>query len=471
MRQPLIVLGEFAESLEWEAIPELTRTRAQLTLRDTVGTILGGASTPAGRIASATTKATGGTNGGNGASGPMAAFALAVHASALDFDDGHYRGGAIHPGSVIVPALIVALKTTEADLSAFLTAQIVGYEIGLRAAHLLWPRHELDDYHCTGTAATLGAAAAVAKLRGGDAETIARAIGIAWAHAPMATFQLPMVKESIGWSGATALFAADLARAGFMSMPAGVTSAVDATFTPTPFHRDGALDDPFVASLGAVYEATNTYFKPYACCRYTHTAIRSLQDVMTKNNLRAEHVSTVTVDTHHAAMNLSDQQPATLDHAQYSFPFVLAAVMCTGEAGADEICESALTDKTRLLHAAKVSVRHDPDLDSHYPAHYGSRIVVDTTDGSRFDQTRLIAPGDEGDPLTVDDLTAKFVRLAERVHGRTAAIELASAFLDHRWLRMPSGLTALASATSAVAPTWRDARLLIAQALPDLSPT
>ena len=42
-----------------------------------------------------------------------------------------------------------------------------------------------------------------------DAGVVARAIAIAWAHAPMSTFQLPMVKESIGWSAATGRAAAD----------------------------------------------------------------------------------------------------------------------------------------------------------------------------------------------------------------------------------------------------------------------
>lgn len=424
--RPLDVVGDFAESLTWSAIPASTRERAQLAFRDTVGTIIGGTTTSAGQIATTAAQRAGGSTPIAGTSAtstaPLAGFATAVHASALDFDDGHYRGGAIHPAAVIVPSLLVAAHHCDSDLHQFLTAQVVGYEIGLRAAHLLWPRHPLDDYHCTGTAAALGAAAAVAKLRGADGDCIARAVAIAWAHAPMSTFQLPMVKESIGWSAATALFAADLAAAGFMAMPRLATSAIDATFAPTPFHRPGAMDDPFVASLGTVFEASNTYFKPYAACRYTHTAIRSLQEVMGENGLGAADIAAVDVHTHRGAINLSDQRPVSLDHGQYSFPFVLSAVMCTGMAGALEISDGALEDPARLAEAAKVSVHHDPSFDIHYPANYGTRIVVRTTDGNRFERTRLVAPGDADDPMSVDDLTAKFVRLAEPVHGDTAVL-------------------------------------------------
>ncbi|MDP9464538.1 MAG: MmgE/PrpD family protein [Actinomycetota bacterium] len=431
--RPLDVVGDFAESLTWSAIPAATRERAQLALRDTLGTILGGATTSAGRVATATAQRAGGTTPIAGTTAtstpPLAAFASAVNASALDFDDGHYRGGAIHPASVIVPCLLVAAHDCDTDLHTFLTAQVVGYEIGLRAAHLLWPRHPLDDYHCTGTAATLGAAAAVAKLRGADGECIARAVAVAWAHAPMSTFQLPMVKESIGWSAATGLFAADLAAAGFMAVPHPAMSAIDATFAPTPFDRPGAMDDPFVATLGTVFEANNTYFKPYAACRYTHTAIRSLQDVMSENGLCAAGIEAVEVHTHRGAMNLSDQRPVSLDHGQYSFPFVLSAVMCTGDAGAIEISESALDDRARLTEAAKVTVHHGPEFDTNYPAHYGTRIVVRTIDGRRLERTRLVAPGDPADPMSVEDLTAKFIRLAEPVHG-DAAVALAGHLID-----------------------------------------
>jgi 2-methylcitrate dehydratase PrpD len=431
--RPLDTLATFAESLTWSNIPAPTRHRAQLALRDTIGTIIGGSTTTAGRVATAAASRAGGHTPIAGttakSTAPLAAFATAVNASALDFDDGHYRGGAIHPASVIVSSLLVATNDCEAGLSEFLAAQVVGYEIGLRAAHLLWPRHDLDDYHCTGTAAALGAAAAVAKLRGADGDCIARAVAIAWAHAPMSTFQLPMVKESIGWSAATGLFAADLAAAGFMAMPHPVTSAMDATFAPTPFHRDGAMDDPFVASLGTVFEATNTYFKPYASCRYTHTAIRSLHDLMIEESLTADDIASVAVYTPKAAMNLSDQRPVSLDHGQYSFPFVLSAIMCTGVAGATEISESALDDPVRLAEAAKVSVHHDPKLDDTYPAHYGTRIVVRTADGSRLDRTRLVAPGDPDEPMSLDELRAKFVRLAEPHHG-TASGSLAAALVD-----------------------------------------
>lgn len=446
---PLVALGAFAAGVTWRSIPDPVQTRARLTLRDTLGTIHGGTRTPAGRVATAVARRTAGPTPIPGLAGETsasitAAFAGAVHASALDLDDGHYAGGAIHPASVIVPSLLVAAHGLDVGCDELLTAQVVGYEIGLRAAHLLWPDGDGALYHCTGTAATLGAAAAVARLRGADADTIARAIAIAWAHAPMSTFQLPMVKESIGWSAATALFAADLAAAGFMlpaAAPAGPlatatapasVSAIDATFTPTPFHRPGAMDDPFVASLGDVWEAGNTYFKPYACCRYTHTAIRSLAEVTAANGLAADDIAAIEVHTHRGAAELRDIVPISLDHAQYSYPFVLATQLVAGGVGAADLDAEFLDDPARLAVAGRVSVHHDPALDAHYPAHYATRLVVHTVAGRRWSVTRLIAPGDPADPMTDDELVRKFVDLVAPMVGEVDAYRWSEALMDPR---------------------------------------
>jgi 2-methylcitrate dehydratase PrpD len=237
----------------------------------------------------------------------------------------------------------------------------------------------------------------------------------------MATFQLPMVKESIGWSAASAVFAADLAAAGFMAMPHGVQSSLDHTFPPTPFHRAGAMDDPFVASLGSVFETENTYFKPYPACRYTHTALRSLGELIAGEGLQADDVRRIEVHTPMASMNLSEQRPATLEHAQYSFPFVLATLLCTGAAGADELDDAAIGDERRLAVAARVTVHHDPALDPTYPSHYATRIVVHCRNGNRHETLRLVAPGDPDDPMSDADLDAKFTQLTTARLGEDAS--------------------------------------------------
>lgn len=417
----LEAVGAFVADVSETALPAPARAQAVLALRDTLGTMVGGSHTTAGRIAADVAAREGGPS--------FAAFADAIAASALDYDDGHYRGGAIHPSSVVVPTLL-ATAPAGTDVDELLLAYIAGLEVGLRAAHLLWPRHAEDQYHCTGTAAALGAAAAGAKVRGLDADGISRAIALAWAHVPMSTFQLPMVKESIGWSAATATAAVGLAEAAFHRMPAGVRRPAPDSLPPTPFDRPGAMQDPFVDTWGTVFEAANTYFKPFAACRYTHAAAGHLRAFLAEHALAAADVASIDVAVPRPAAFLDDRRPPTLEHAQYSFPFVLAAIVVDGAAGSNQIAERRLDDPELLGVCKCVAVAHDAELDPLYPA----RLVVTGADGSRESILCEVAPGDTEDPLDDATLVAKFVELLTPSVGAVEAASLASA------LAAPTGL-------------------------------
>lgn len=424
MTDPLKKMAAWAANLEWEDIPGEIRERAKDALSDTVATMTAGVSTSSANIALTVAGRTSGDSPlagrGKGSSPTMAAFANAVAASALDFDDGHYMAGAIHPGSVIVPAVLAASSESTTVRDA-LTAQIVGYEIGLRAAHRLWPKHDADHYHATGCAGAIGAAAAAAKIAAGNADEIERAVKIGWLHAPMATFGTPMVKESIGWGAATGVMAAELAAAGFMQLPDGYTVPKNDVLHETPFHEPGADTDPFIGSIGEVYETGNTYFKSFAACRYTHAAGAGFQSLLAEHSITSDQIVRVRVGTHEAATFLDELRPGTIDSAQYSFPFVIATLAISGAVGAKEMDASRLDEPSRLAFAEKVRLEHDADLDQYYPARYPSRVTVETADGKTVSGVYLDAPGDPGTSFGSAELELKWLDLLSPHVGDEAA--------------------------------------------------
>jgi 2-methylcitrate dehydratase PrpD len=397
--------------VHWADLPDAVRGRAVDALRDVLAVMFGGAATTAARLATAYARTTPGDAplaGGGFADPAKAALANATAATALDFEDGHYLGGGIHPGSVVVAAGLAAAPpgTTVGD---FLTAQVAGYEVGLRAGALLWPRHADDWYHCTGTAGSLGAAATVARLHGLDADATARAVTLAWQHAPMATFTLPMAKESVGWGALVGVAAVELARAGYLGLPQGCTPPSLPGFAATPFDVPGAEDNDLVMSFGETYESGRTYFKKYACCRYIHAAAHGLGLLMRELRAAAAEIEVIEVHTHRGALFLGEPAPRTLEHAQYSFPHVLAAVALDGAAGARQIDEHHLADPHRDALAARVRLVHAPELDGAPPAAYPSRVRVRTLDGREATGLFTVAPGDPELPLTEAELRGKWL--------------------------------------------------------------
>ena len=422
MSDILDAMAQWATELTWDDLGADVQARAAQALSDTVSTMVGGTVTEAADIAldhAATSPGTSPLVGRGESSTPSsAAFGNGVAASALDFDDGHYLAGAIHPGSVIVPA-VLALAGPQTRVQDALVAQVVGYEIGLRAAALLWPRHEGDHYHATGCAGALGAAAAGAKLLGLDADGIARAVTIAWAHAPMSTFGTPMVKESIGWGCSTGVAAAELARSGFMRRPESYVVPVNDVLPATPFHTREAADHPFVTSIGERYESLHTYFKSFAACRYTHAAAAGLGELITQHDIDPGDITSITVGTHRSALFLDEETPRTIESAQYSFPVVLASIALWGGASEREMAPDRLDAPDRLAFATRVHLEHDPELDDLSPARYPSRVEVVTADGTSVAGIFHDAPGDPGTSFGADELTTKWRQLLGGSLGAT----------------------------------------------------
>lgn len=419
-------IAGWAASVRWEDIPADVQEHAKDDMRDALSVMFGGASTTSAQIAARYARLTSGAVplvAGGTAALPEAAFANGVAAAALDFEDGHYLGGAIHPGSV-VGAAALASAPAGATVADLLTAQIVGFEVCLRAAALLWSKHPDDWYHCTGCAGAMGAAAAAAHLRRLDADGMYRAIVIAWQHAPMSTFAIPMLKESIGWGAQVGAAAGQLSELGYLKLPEGYEPPMPDVMPTTPFDRAGVDQNEYVTSYGTVWEAGNTYFKQFAACRYIHAAAAGLRGMAIEHGLTADGITSIEVGTHVGAVFLAEQQPQTLEHAQYSFPHVLAAVVIDGNAGAAEISEGRLNDPQRAALAARVTVAHAEALDLEYPAHYGSRLRVTTADGRAIEGVFLDAPGDAACPLTQDELQEKWRSTLALVVPEAIGVEL-----------------------------------------------
>lgn len=395
----------WAADLRWEDLPAPVRAKAVASCRDAISVMFAGARCESARLAAEFARRTPGhipLAAGGTSDLAQAAFANGAAAAALDFEDGHREGGAIHPAGITVAAALASVDD-QTTVGQLLTAVVAGYEISLRAAAQLWPGHAGDWYHCTGAAGALGAAIAAAKVRRLDADGHHRALVIGWSHAPMSTFALPMVKEAIGWGAHVGATAAALSEAGYMKLPTGYRPPAPDVFPTTPLDRPGAADDPFVASLGTQFEILNTYFKKYASCAYTHAAAEGLTELL-RDGVPVDQIASIVVGTHRGAVFLDEQSPRTLDHAQYSFPFVLAtAAQNDGRVGAGELSEESLTDEDRLRIAALVSVEHDPALDDAYPAHYGSRVHVRLHDGR--ERNGLFLDATDPDP---EQLAAKW---------------------------------------------------------------
>ena len=91
-----------------------------------------------------------------------AALANGTAIHGFELDDAHVASS-LHPGAVALPASLATAEVEGASGEQFLTALVVGYEVGLRLGVCAGVAHSTSGYHVTGTVGAVGAAAAAAR--------------------------------------------------------------------------------------------------------------------------------------------------------------------------------------------------------------------------------------------------------------------------------------------------------------------
>ena len=219
-----------AFAAESPAIPDGIVPEARRLMLDTIGCILGGWTTPKGRLAAELAADLGGAphasvlGGGHRVSADHACFATGELANALDADAGFLNVAHIVP--IVLPAVLAVGEAVGASGRQVLDAAIIGLEIAGRLALAMTPMREGHDGTrtryvvgpvCGYGYGAIGAAAGTGRLRGLDAERMGHAFGLAAYYAP--------VPSVLRWLRATPFSMAKYAPMGWTAQ-AGVTAAL-----------------------------------------------------------------------------------------------------------------------------------------------------------------------------------------------------------------------------------------------------
>jgi len=442
----------FVRGVAFDALPDDVVASAQRSLLDLIGVGAAASRTRASAIGNgyAATQLGGSDRGarilfdGRRAGLAGAAFAGATTIDALDAHDGHVLTKG-HAGVAILPALLALVDGAAPDPAAppmdgreFLACLVLGYEVATRAGIAL--HTTVSDYHCSGAWNALGCAAVAARRLRFDAETTRHALGIAEYFGPRgqilrACDSPSMVKDGSGWGAHTGLAAALLAREGFTGAPA------------LTVERDDAL--ALWRDMGARWRIREQYFKAYPVCRWAQPAIEAALSLQRAHGFPADDVAAIAVESFREAVALGSAcaMPRTTEDAQYSITLPVAAALVFGGVDADAVGDEGLSDPRvqRLLRT--VSLAEDDAFSRLFPAERWARVRVTLADGRSFASEPARARGNPENPLSDDELRAKYHALAVPVLGdaRASRIEQAVGALATDVDALPSLLAELLS--------------------------
>ncbi len=430
---------DFVHDLSYAGLPDDVRIFARRWLLDLIGVAAGGSRTQLSRIIrnhAASQFGAGSQSArmlfdGRAVSPAGAALAGGMTIDALDGHDGHKLTKG-HVGCGVFPAAL-AMATAQDSLAGdeFLTALVIGYEVGTRAGIAL--HRTAPDYHTSGAWVALACAAIGARILGLGRDQSREAIGIAEYHGPrsqmMRCIDHPtMVKDGSGWGAMAGVSAAYLAADGFTGAPAISL-------------EDEAVGDIW-SDLGTNWRIFEQYYKAYPVCRWAQPAVQATLELRSRHGLTSDQVERIEVTTFHQSLRLAVRQPQTTEQAQYSTSFPTAVAMACGRVGPEEIVRDSFEDPEILRLSKGMVITECDEFNAAFPARRFSQVALVLKDGTRLASPSTEAPGDPENPVSMEVVRAKFHAYADPVLGvaRAGEVEAAVANLEEGSIETLAGL-------------------------------
>jgi 2-methylcitrate dehydratase PrpD len=350
-----------------------------------------------------------------------AALLNGMSAHVLDFDDTHLRT-LVHPSVPVVSALLALAELRALSGADFLDALVLGVEVECRVADAICASH-IETCYITGTAGTIGAAAAAGRSLGLDERQMAWAIGIAATQAAGLREMAGTMSKSFvhGRAAQNGMMAALLAQQGFTSSAQAIEGARGFARVFVPGSRPEAI----VEKLGETWEIMQNSYKPYACGVVAHPAIDGCIGLRREHGLDGNAVASIELRVHPLALKLTGiRQPASGLEAKWSVFHSAAVAVLDGEAGERQYTDERLRDPGVARLRGRVSARADDGLRED-EAH----VEMTLGDGRVLRRHVAHATGSHDNPMTDEGLAAKFRALAEEALPR----ERAEAVLAQCW--------------------------------------
>jgi len=420
-------LGTFVTRSTFESFPPTVMQRCQHLLLDTIGVGAAGMGDPVYGVLNRWLDHVGtgeaAVYGGRRLNSHDAAYVNGTLMHVLEFDDMRWPG---HGSSSVAPAVLGAAQATGASGRQLLLSFAVGLEVFGSMPKHKGPKQN-PQFHSTSVYAVLAAALAAAKALdlAPDACASAAALGCESGAGFTASFGSMALGMHAGHAAAAGVHAAELARAGATPNH----SSLDGTDGYDAAYFNGSFDWPgFTQSLGRpfVMEKAGPSIRQYAAAGATHKAIAGLIKIMREQHLSSADITTVEVHIHPLVVKmLRFDWPADRYQAKLSMAFNMAATLL-GWPPDPSLSEAEPFDRADFLAAREqIEVHTDrPVYDD------GAQVIVHATNGAHFVEDIDVLHGSPADPLSVDEVTAKFRRCTDGVVPPAVSDRMCAAVLS-----------------------------------------
>jgi 2-methylcitrate dehydratase len=354
---------------------------------------------------------------------PAAAFANGVLIRLLDLNDTYTGPRQIgHPSDNIGVALAAA-ELRDRSGKDLIAAIRIGYEIYGRILDIGDPESPWDHVSVSG----LVTAGIAGWLLGLPVEQLAGALALAAMHcATLGQVRVGKISGAKSIANSVVVQTASLLTLLAAEGITGPEEALEGSRGYAKLILDGRDFSKFF-DIGSSDRLLSVGLKQYPCFALgqgpVSAAVELRKQLPQLKNI--ERLSIVLADTGPARLRLSDDHgrtPTSSEAADHSIYFLVAAAVLDGRFGLDQLRSARWQDRDVLDLMARMDAVIDPDLmpKTALPC----RLEATLTDGERHVVDRKCTPGFASNPLSWDEVVAKFRNCARNVIGDEAQAEV-----------------------------------------------
>lgn len=417
-----VCIAEHAVGADIARLPREAIAAARTNLIDTLACSIAGSTAPGVREVVGLVQRWGGARDASilafGGKVPAhhAAWANGTMAHARDYDDTHDKA-VLHAGVSTVPAVLAAAEMKGADCTGadILAAVAVGLDVTSRLGLATRLGITETGFMYTSLFGYFGATVAAGRIFRLDTAQMINSIGITYSQVAgnhQVTRDAALTKRmQPGFAAKAALASVELAARGIR----GVQQTFDGADGFLRVYLRNEFDrEVFLAGLGRDYEGINLSYKPYPCCRLTHTAIDAALEARMRWKPGPGEIERIevqmTAQAYEAVCTPAGlrKRPNSTVAAQFSIPYTVAAALIDGRVELGHFTEEGIERSDLLALAARVDGVVGADIERDWGRSVTpAALTLDMRDGSKRSLRVDRAKGSPERQMTGAEIDAK----------------------------------------------------------------
>ena len=432
-------MADFAINLQYQDIPAPAVKEAKRFLLDSVGCALAAVDNEDMAAMYRFVEKLGGRpeatliGSGTKTNAPNAALMNSLLVRALDYNDIYWEQDPSHPSDIIFGAISPAEAMNKNGREA-LVGILIAYELEMRWCLACFPGvREVGWHHATLTQFVSPFVAG--RMYDLTAEQMVAAAGISGSShftlgGVVAGHLTNMKNTADPLATQSGVLAALMAREGYGG-PVEVIEGKEGF--QHVIHNVELRPEILLDGLGKKFLITECGYKAFPTEALTHQPISAVLNVMQKHGLVAEDLTEIHIQTTTRGADIlsdpSKYDPQTKETADHSLPYCIAAAAADGGVYPNSFDDNKLFDPRIRALLPKIKVVANAEIDVLFPGVKRAIATLTTTEGQTFSETVDHAKGSPQNPLSDEEVIAKFRANAAGVMNKAQQ----EAIIDATW--------------------------------------